>query len=128
MRPSKPRTLPPRSAPKRSKLALLGGSGSGNKTKEKASKADFSDVVRRVGGAPSTGRGEFETHVDQNEDPELGEIVVVIKKKSRLGSNSMQWGALGETTNIPAAAVAKEQRAPVSDGFLKAPEGDENQK
>ena len=28
----------------------------------------------------------------------------------------------------PAAAVAKEQRAPASDGLLKAPKGDENQK
>ncbi|TBU22804.1 hypothetical protein BD311DRAFT_822465 [Dichomitus squalens] len=109
-----------RLVPKRSKLGLLGGS---SKSKEKPSK-DFSDVVRRVGGAPSTGRGGFEIYVDQNDDPELGEIVVIKKKKSRLGLDGMKWGALGETTNIPAAA--KEQ--PAADNLLKVSKGDENQK
>lgn len=45
-----------RIVPKKSKLGLLGGS---SKTKEKSNN-DFSDVVRCVGGAPSTGRGHFE--------------------------------------------------------------------
>ena len=53
-----------RIVPKKSKLGLLGG----GKTKEKVNK-DFSDVVRRVGGTPSTGRGGFEIYVDQNDDP-----------------------------------------------------------
>ncbi|KAI0666503.1 hypothetical protein C8Q78DRAFT_984185 [Trametes maxima] len=108
-----------RIVPKKSKLGLLGSS----KTKEKTNK-DFSDVVRRVGGAPSTGRGGFEIYVDQNDDPELGEIVVVKKKKSRLGLDGMKWGTLGEVTNVPSAP--KEQKAP-SDNLLKV-KGDETQK
>ena len=116
-----------RLVPKKSKLGLLGA----GKTKEKANK-DFSDVVRRVGGAPSTGRSGFEIYVDQGDDPEMGEIVVVKKKKSRLGLNGMSWGALGEVTNIPAApkeAGAKDhkEKAAPADGLLKV-KGDENQK
>ncbi|KAI0354136.1 hypothetical protein OH77DRAFT_1405859 [Trametes cingulata] len=109
-----------RIVPKKSKLGLLGG----GKTKEKVNK-DFSDVVRRVGGAPSTGRGGFEIYVDQNDDPELGEIVVVKKKKSRLGLDGMKWGTLGEVTNVPSAP--KEQKAAPADNLLKV-KGDESQK
>ncbi len=108
-----------RIVPKKSKLGLLGGS-----KKEKGNK-DFSDVVRRVGGAPSTGRGGFEIYVDQNDDPDLAEIVVVKKKKSRLGLDGMKWGTLGEVTNVPAAP--KEQTSAPADNFLKV-KGDENQK
>ena len=114
-------TAKKRLVPKKSKLGLLGGS----KIKEKANK-DFSDVVRRVGGAPSTGRGGFEIYVDQNDDPELGEIVVVKKKKSRLGLDGMKWGALGEVTNVPAASKEQPKAAPL-DNLLKV-KGDENQK
>ena len=118
----KPEAAPKkRLVPKKSKLGLLGGS----KTKEKTNK-DFSDVVRRVGGAPSTGRGGFEIYVDQNDDPELGEILVVKKKKSRLGLDGMKWGALGEVTNVPAAPKEQLKVAPV-DNLLKV-KGDENQK
>ncbi|OBZ78003.1 hypothetical protein A0H81_01654 [Grifola frondosa] len=109
-----------RLVPKKSKLGLLGGNG---KMKGKASK-DFSDVVRRVGGSPSTGRGGFEIYVDHSEDPDLGEIVVVKKKKSRMGLDGMKWGALGEVTNVPSAP--KEHR-PTPVEFLKV-KGDENQK
>ncbi|KAI8973078.1 hypothetical protein BD414DRAFT_447875 [Trametes punicea] len=109
-----------RLVPKKSKLGLLGGS----KSKEKASK-DFSDIARRVGGAPSTGRGGFEIYVDQNDDPELAEIVVVKKKKSRLGLDGMKWGTLGEVTNVPSAP--KERKAAPPDNLLKV-KGDENQK
>ena len=120
----KPESEAPRKrlVPKKSKLGLLGGGKS--KEKEKASK-DFSDVVRRVGGAPSTGRG-FEIYVDQGEDPDMGEIVVVKKKKSRLGLDGMKWGALGEVTNIPAAPKEQPKAAPV-ENLLKV-KGDENQK
>ena len=115
-----------RLVPKKSKLGLLGSS----KAKENKASKDFSDVVRRVGGAPSTGRSGFEIYVDQGDDPEMGEIVVVKKKKSRLGLNGMSWGALGEVTNVPAAAKEqkemKEKVAP-ADGLLRV-KGDENQK
>ncbi|CDO70210.1 hypothetical protein BN946_scf184942.g10 [Trametes cinnabarina] len=109
-----------RLVPKKSKLGLLGG----GKSKEKANK-DFSDIARRVGSAPSTGRGGFEIYVDQNDDPELAEIVVVKKKKSRLALDGMKWGTLGEVTNVPSAP--KEQKPAPSDNLLKV-KGDENQK
>jgi serine/arginine repetitive matrix protein 2 len=64
--------------PKKSKLGLLGVSA-------KKSQTDFSDVVRRVGGTTSAGRGAYEIHVDHTEDLELEEVVLVKKKKSRLG-------------------------------------------
>ncbi|KAH9837979.1 uncharacterized protein C8Q71DRAFT_898946 [Rhodofomes roseus] len=95
-----------RLVPKKSKLGLLAGVAS-SKLKDKATK-DFSDVVRRVGGDPtstSSGRGGFEIYVDHAEDEELGEILVVKKKKSRMGLDSLRWGgALGEVTNVPPAA------------------------
>ena len=48
----------------------------GNKSNE-----NFSDVVRRVGGAPSsTGRGRFDIYVDQAEDTKVGEIVMMKKR------------------------------------------------
>ncbi|RPD56493.1 hypothetical protein L226DRAFT_550932 [Lentinus tigrinus ALCF2SS1-7] len=119
----KPEVEAPRKrlVPKKSKLGLLTSS----KTKEKVNK-DFSDVVRRVGGAPSTGRSGFEIYVDQTEDPDMGEIVVVKKKKSRLGLDGMKWGALGEVTNIPSASQEQPKSAP-ADNLLKV-KGDENQK
>ncbi|KZT71092.1 hypothetical protein DAEQUDRAFT_136451 [Daedalea quercina L-15889] len=95
-----------RLVPKKSKLGLLAGVA-GAKAKEKVNK-DFSDVVRRVGGHPppaSSGRGGFEIYVDHAEDEELGEILVVKKKKSRMGLESLRWGgALGEVTNVPSGA------------------------
>jgi hypothetical protein len=43
----------------------------------------------------------FEIYVDPTDDPELGEILVVKKKKSRPGLDGMNWGTLGEVTNVP---------------------------
>ncbi|KAI0339201.1 hypothetical protein BDW22DRAFT_606971 [Trametopsis cervina] len=108
-----------RLVPKKSKLGLLGGS----KSKEKSTK-DFSDVLRRVGAdTPSNSRGGFEIYVDHDEDADMGSIVVVKKKKSRLGINGMKWGALGEVTNVPSAPKEK----PSQENLLKV-KGDENQK
>lgn len=98
-----------RLVPKKSRLGLLAGV-TGSRAKGKVNK-DFSDVVRRVGGDPtstSSGRGGFEIYVDHAEDEELGEILVVKKKKSRAGLDGLRWGgALGEVTNVP-SAVQKE--------------------
>ncbi|KAF5393347.1 hypothetical protein D9757_000790 [Collybiopsis confluens] len=90
-----------RLVPKKSKLSLLGG----NKDKQKERGQDLSDVVRRVGGGSTSRRGGgFEIYVDPT-DPEIGEIVMVKKKKSRAGLDGLRWGsgggALGEITNIP---------------------------
>ncbi|KAF9258752.1 hypothetical protein L218DRAFT_711641 [Marasmius fiardii PR-910] len=94
---------PPRRklVPKKSKLGLL-GSGGNNKDKGKE-RGDFSDVIRRVGGSSSARRG-FDIYVDPTDDPEMGEIIMVKKKKSRGGLDGMRWGtggALEEVTNIP---------------------------
>lgn len=85
-----------RLVPKKSKLSLL-NNNSNNRTDRSTSK-DFSDVSRRVGLPPSTGR-TFDIYVDPADDPDIGEIVVLKKKKSRAGLNEVQWNALGDVTN-----------------------------
>ena len=89
-----------RLVPKKSKLSLLGGSArEGSRKKER----DFSDVVRRVGGDSST-RGGFEIYVDPSADSELGEVLMVHKKKSRAGLRGLGWGkALDDVTNATQA-------------------------
>ena len=77
-----------RLVPKKSKLGLL-GAVKGNK---EHSQNDFSDVVRRIGGTTSAGRGGYEIYVDHTEDPDLEEIVLVKRKKSRLGLGAVAWG------------------------------------
>ena len=86
-----------RLVPKKSKLGLL-GAVKGNKER---SQSDFSDVVRRIGGTATAGRGGYEIYVDHTEDPGLEEIVLVKRKKSRLGLNAVAWGPGEEnTTNV----------------------------
>lgn len=77
-----------RLVPKKSKLGLL-GAVKGNKER---SQNDFSDVVRRIGGTASAGRDGYEIYVDHTEDPDLEEIVLVKRKKSRLGLDAVAWG------------------------------------
>lgn len=82
-----------RLVPKKSKLGLLS-----------SRETDLSDVVRRVGARESNKNGStgIEIYVDPMLDPEIGEIVVVKKKKSRVALDGMRWGpALGEVTNVP---------------------------
>lgn len=83
-----------RLVPKKSKLGLL-GAVKGNKER---SQNDFSDVVRRIGGVTSAGRGGYEIYVDHTEDPDLEEIVLIKKKKSRLGLDAVAWGTGEENT------------------------------
>ncbi|EPQ51625.1 hypothetical protein GLOTRDRAFT_117955 [Gloeophyllum trabeum ATCC 11539] len=97
--------------PKKSKLGLLGSTS--GKPKEKGK--DLSDVVRRVGGSASTGRGGFEIYVDPTEDPDFDDIVVVKKKKSRAALDGITWGlgTLGDVTNTTqtgGAAKVKDER------------------
>jgi serine/arginine repetitive matrix protein 2 len=109
--PSLPSPLAPKKpAPRkrlalhRSKLNILGA----NKEREKG--RDLSDIARRVGddSTPSSLRGGFEIFVDSTYDPEIGELLVVKKKKSRAPLDGMQWGnALGEVTNVPSAQQEK---------------------
>ncbi|KAK7047178.1 hypothetical protein VNI00_006844 [Paramarasmius palmivorus] len=109
--PSVPSPLAPRDnevprrklVPKKSKLGLLGSSG--NKDKDKERGKDLSDVIRRVGGSSSARRG-FDIYVDPTDDPEMEEIIMIKKKKSRAGLDGLRWGSGGpleEVTNIPSA-------------------------
>ncbi|KAL4064764.1 hypothetical protein V8B97DRAFT_2010772 [Scleroderma yunnanense] len=110
-----------RLVPKKSKLGLLGSS-----TREEREQ-DLSDVVRRVGGSIAS-NGGFEIYVDPADDPEIGEILLVKKKKSRAALNGMSWGTLGEVTNVPPATKPKEKSGKKEkEGLLKV-RGDENQK
>ena len=133
-----------RLVPKKSKLGLL-GAVKGNKER---SQNDFSDVVRRIGGTTSAGRGGYEIYVDHTEDPDLEEIILVKGKKSRLGLDAVAWGPGEEDTgNVlkpkPSANALepkasenvlksksskdKENSAKPVEHLLK-PKGDENQK
>ncbi|KAF8814601.1 hypothetical protein BYT27DRAFT_7249906 [Phlegmacium glaucopus] len=96
-----------RLVPKKSKLSIL----SMGRDKEKDRGKDLSDVVRRVGGDSITARGGFEIFVDPTMDPDIGEIVMVKKKKSRAALDGMAWGALGEVTNVP--KVPPKETAPL---------------
>lgn len=112
-----------RLVPKKSKLSLLTSSSSSAKAREQ----DFSDVVRRVGGSSvENGSNGFEIYVDPANDPDIGEILMVKKKKSRLGLDGMQWGTLGEVTNVPSITKPKEKGGK-KESLLKV-KVDDNQK
>lgn len=98
-----------RLVPKKSKLSLL---GVGGVVKEREETRDFSDVVRRVGSDASSARGGFEIYVDPIEDPDIGEIVLVKRKKSRAALDGMTWGGgpMAEVTNVPSAKTKMKER------------------
>ena len=100
--------------PKKSKMSLL---SVGSKSKGKGS--DISDVARRVGVNSSTGRS-FDIYVDPTDDPDIGEIVMVKKKKSRAALDGMSWsGALGDVTNVNPDMKKAEQPAAQKPATLK---------
>src|ERR1700761_2714843 len=68
---------------------------------------DFSDITRRVGISSSQSGGEI--YVDPNHDPDIGEIVVVKKKKSRAKLDGIRW-ALGDKTNTNGYTSSKEEK------------------
>jgi serine/arginine repetitive matrix protein 2 len=87
-----------RLVPKKSKLGLL-VTGKRYKTPENN---DFSDVVRRVGGSNATAsmaKSGFEIYVDPTAQSEVGEVLMVKKKKSRAALSGLKWGTLAEVTN-----------------------------
>jgi len=84
--------------PKKSKLGLL-VSGKRSKTPENN---DLSDVVRRVGvnaGTASVAKSGLEIYVDPTAQSEVGEVLMVKKKKSRAALSALKWGTLAEVTN-----------------------------
>ena len=97
-----------RLVPKKSKLSIL----TMGRDKEKNRGKDLSDVVRRVGVDSFAARDGFEIFVDPTVDPDIGEIVMIKKKKSRAALNGMAWGALGEVTNVP--KLPPKEAAPLS--------------
>ncbi|KAF9219060.1 hypothetical protein BS17DRAFT_439592 [Gyrodon lividus] len=112
-----------RLVPKKSKLGLLGSSSARERNQ------DFSDVVRRVGGGSANGgSGGFEIYVDPANDPDIGEILMVKKKKSRVALDGMQWGTLGEVTNISSVTRPKEKGGKKEKENLLKVKVDENQK
>lgn len=106
-----------RVVPKKSKLALLGG----NKAKDKG--ADFSDLTRRLGVDQNSNRS-FDIYVDPTVDPDVGEIVVVKKKKSRAGLSEVGWGAepLGDITNFTKLPTVENGKPLTSGGKSKQEE------
>ena len=108
--PSPKKRLVPK---KKSKLNLLNAR---DKDKDQDKAKDLSDVLRRVGvsssaAASASARG-FEIYVDPADDPEIGEIVILKKRKSRAALEDVRWGpapaALGEVTNVPTAERGRE--------------------
>jgi serine/arginine repetitive matrix protein 2 len=83
---------------KKSKLGLLGAVAGRDRVKDK-DKGNENDNQREID--PASARS-FEIYVDPTDDPEIGEIIMVKKKKSRVGLDSLSWGpgALGEVTNV----------------------------
>ncbi|KAK0199510.1 hypothetical protein DFS33DRAFT_1388474 [Desarmillaria ectypa] len=103
---------------KKSKLSMLGVGGG---VKERETTRDFSDVVRRVGGDTASASRGFEIYVDPTEDPDIEEIVLVKKKKSRAALDGMRWGGgpMAEVTNVPPASAkarAKEKEKEKEEG------------
>jgi hypothetical protein len=112
-----------RLVPKKSKLGLL-GAVKGNKEHPQN---DFSDVVRRIGGTTSAGRGGYEIYVDHTEDPDLEEIVLVKRKKSRLGLDAVTWGSNEENTgNVPKSKASTNTLKPKSSENVLKPKSSSN--
>src|SRR6266576_118796 len=96
----KPDSAPKRRlVPKKSKLGLLNVL-SNNKDKENGQTGDLDNSAGRQDG----GDRSFDIYVDSTIDPDIGEILMVKKKKSRAALDGMRWGPLGEVTNIPASS------------------------
>jgi serine/arginine repetitive matrix protein 2 len=108
-----------RLVPKKSKLSLLGmGIGIGSSASAAKERArDFSDITRRI-GADLSAAGGFEIYVDPEAGDELGEVVVVKKKKSRAALDGMAWGAK-EVTNVPKAPRESKEGKDGKGGLLK---------
>ena len=79
-----------RLVPKKSKLVLLGVGSKGE-----AKNISGNDCQDRT----ST-RRSFNIHIDQINDPELEDVIVVKRSKSRKALNGLKWDALGEVTNV----------------------------
>ncbi|KIM47258.1 hypothetical protein M413DRAFT_271782 [Hebeloma cylindrosporum] len=133
--------------PKKSKLGIFSStpfttasssSLSAGSALNKAGNTDFSDVVRRVGvsassvsasgvSSASAGKGGpgFEIYVDPTVDPDIGEILVVKKRPSRVrgGLGGVGWGV-----DISAGANAPPMPMGEKTNVLGGSKGDEKEK
>ena len=112
-----------RLVPKKSKLGTLSSTPFGSSSSASAN-TDFSDVVRRIGAPAASSasslkaKGGFEIYVEPTDDPDIGEILVVRKRPSRVrgGLGGVGWGVevgadapppmpqpMGEKTNLGGA-------------------------
>ena len=112
-----------RLVPKKSKLGIFSSTPFGSSSSTSAN-TDFSDVVRRIGAPAASSasslkaKGGFEIYVDPTDDPDIGEILVVRKRPSRVrgGLGGVGWGVevgadapppmpqpMGEKTNLGGA-------------------------
>ena len=117
-----------RLVPKKSKLGIF--SSTPFTSSSASANTDFSDVVRRIGApAPSSAsslkaKGGFEIYVDPTDDPDIGEILVVRKRPSRVrgGLGGVGWGVevggdapppmpqvMGEKTNLGLGKVDEKE-------------------
>jgi serine/arginine repetitive matrix protein 2 len=97
----KPDSAPKRRlVPKKSKLGLLNVVS--NKGKENGQTSNLGNSSSA--GCQDGGNRSFDVYVDPTIDPDIGEIMMVKKKKSRAALDGMHWGPLGEVTNIPASS------------------------
>jgi serine/arginine repetitive matrix protein 2 len=117
-KPSSPKTrLVPK---KKSKLGLLGAVAGRDRDRDKDKDKDRERPID-----PASARS-FEIYVDPTDDPEIGEIVMVKKKKSRVGLDAVRWGpgALDEVTNVNVITNASASVLPKEVGKLKGEEKD----
>jgi serine/arginine repetitive matrix protein 2 len=48
-------------------------------------------------------------------DQDVGEIVIIKKKKPRVGLDGISWGTLGEATNVPKSMQVKPSQPPTKE-------------
>ena len=63
-----------------------------------------------------SGRGGYDIYVDQTDDPDIGEILVVRKKKSRAGLDGVSWGAEEVDLNLNLNLNLKEGKGDGKEG------------
>ena len=99
----KPESAPKRRlVPKKSKLGLL------NVINHK----DKRPIDSGGAGNHDAGDQSFDIYVDPTIDPDIGEILMVKKKRSRAALDGMRWGPLGEVTNVPTSSSEVKNEKP----------------